>query len=89
MRGLLTLTIAVSLPLVAIDASYGATKKAGPKYRNCAGLNADYPNGVGKAGAVDKTKAEPVTSFTVDTALYNRLPKTLDRDKDGIACEKL
>ena len=67
-----------------------ATPRADAKsvFSNCAKLNATYPNGVGRAGASDKTKGTPVTSFLVDTKLYNSLPKTLDRDKDGIACEK-
>lgn len=61
---------------------------AAAKYPNCAALNADYPHGVGKTGAKDSTKATPVTNFTVDSKLYATLPKTLDRDHDGIACEK-
>ena len=62
--------------------------EAASSFRNCATLNATYPNGVGRAGAVDKTKGTPVTAFLKDTKLYQSLPKTLDRDKDGIACEK-
>ena len=72
-----------ALSLVAPEA-HGATS-----FRNCGLLNARYPHGVGKPGATDKTKGERVTSFTKDAPLYNSLPKTLDRDKDGIACEKL
>lgn len=62
--------------------------EAASSFRNCATLNARYPNGVGRAGAVDKTKGTPVTAFLKDTKLYKSLPKTLERDKDGIACEK-
>jgi hypothetical protein len=42
--------------------------------------------------ARDKTSGTPVTSFKRSNALYNtsmRNNKGLDRDKDGIACEKL
>ena len=40
--------------------------------------------------AVDKvSKSTPrVTNFTVDAAQYNENASKLDRDKDGIACEK-
>ena len=50
-----------------------------------------------KKGAKDKTSSKPVTSFKVSTKVYNmnngpRNVKTgeydLDRDNDGIACEK-
>jgi hypothetical protein len=43
------------------------------------------------AGTRDKTTGEPVTTFKRSTRLYNTAMKWnrgLDRDKDGIACEK-
>ena len=62
-----------------------------PRFANCADLNAVYPHGVGRAGAADSVsgKTPQVTTFVVDDALYNAQPRTLDRDNDGIACEKL
>lgn len=64
------------------------------KYKNCKKLNAVYPSGVAKEGAVDTktvngTKVTVTTngSPTVDSKLYKK-NKGLDRDKDGIACEK-
>jgi hypothetical protein len=57
------------------------------KYRNCKALNRRYPHGVGRVGARDKTSGVPVTTFRRSPRLY-RLNKGLDRDKDGIACEK-
>lgn len=66
-------------------------------YKSCSALNKDYPHGVAKKGAKDKTSSKPVTSFKVSTKVYNmnngpRNVKTgeydLDRDNDGIACEK-
>lgn len=68
-----------------------AAKAAAPKrFANCTALNKVYPHGVGKTGARDKVsgKTRPVTKFKVDTRLYNAQKATLDRDKDGIACEK-
>ncbi|MDL9936034.1 excalibur calcium-binding domain-containing protein [Gordonia sp. ABSL1-1] len=70
----------------------GPAMGAGPataatKYPNCKALNADYPHGVGKPGAVDSTSGTPVTEFTVDADLYNA-NTSRDRDGDGIACEQ-
>jgi hypothetical protein len=60
------------------------------RYPNCTALNATYPHGVGLTNAVDKTSggSNPVTIFHRDDALYAAQPRTLDRDEDGIACEK-
>ena len=60
------------------------------KFENCTELNRVYPHGVGLSGAVDKVKpgAIPVTSYTINDALYRSLNGNFDRDKDGIACEK-
>lgn len=69
------------------------TAVAGPKkppvYQKCAAMHAVYPHGVAKFGAVDKVrgKTKPVTTFTVITAIY-LANKHLDRDRDGVACEK-
>ena len=60
-------------------------------FDNCKQYNAKYPHGVGRVGARDKTSGTPVTTFRRDTALYNTAMRAnggLDRDKDGIACEK-
>ncbi|RIV41282.1 excalibur calcium-binding domain-containing protein [Micromonospora radicis] len=62
---------------------------AAPKFKNCAAMHKKYKHGVGKKGARDKVrgKTKPVTNFKVSTAIYNANTK-LDRDKDGVACEK-
>ena len=79
-----------------------APAHAAPKpahYKNCTALNKVYPHGVGKSGAKDKTasSSKPVTNFTKDSKTYSyndgpRNKKTgeydLDRDNDGVACEK-
>jgi hypothetical protein len=60
-------------------------------YQNCTNLQKTYPHGIGRATARDKTSGKPVTTFRKDTAGYNKAMKYnkgLDRDKDGIACEK-
>jgi hypothetical protein len=60
------------------------------RYPNCKVLNSRYPHGVGRVGAHDHTRSgsDPVTNFRRSTALY-LANRGLDRDHDGIACEKL
>ena len=61
------------------------------KFKNCTALNKVYKLGVGKNNAKDKTSGKRVTNFKHSTALYKKVigyNKRLDRDKDGIACEK-
>lgn len=82
--------VLAATPTALVTSSVEAAPAA--KYTSCAALNRVYPNGVGRKGAVDKVsgkaKSNPVRNFKVDTRVYNSLPKTLDRDRDGIACEK-
>ena len=60
-------------------------------------LQQEDSHGVGKNGAKDKTSGAKVTSFKVSNLVYglNDGPRNkatgeydLDRDNDGIACEK-
>lgn len=88
------LLVATAALVLAVPSSAAAPKS----YKNCAALNKDYPNGVGKPGAKDKTsRGKPVTTFTRSANVYKyndgKAPKrkgerNLDRDGDGIACEK-
>jgi Excalibur calcium-binding domain len=62
-------------------------------YDNCTNFNRRYAHGVGKRGARDRTKSgrNPVTNFLRSTLIYNRAMRwndDLDRDRDGVACEK-
>lgn len=54
-------------------------------YKSCAALVKVYKHGVGKPGARDEDG--DVTTFTRDAKTYAKNTK-LDRDKDGISCEK-
>ena len=54
-------------------------------YKSCGTLVKVYKHGVGKPGAQDENG--DVTTFTRDKKTYAK-NKKLDRDKDGIACEK-
>jgi Excalibur calcium-binding domain len=86
-------TLLCSLLAAALAAAPAAAHvSAAPAlYKNCTNLNKKYPHGLGRARARDKTSGTPVTNFARSTRLYivamshNR---GLDRDKDGIACEK-
>jgi hypothetical protein len=78
---------------VALALGAGAANAAAPLlYKNCTNFNKRYPHGVGRLGARDKTKsADPVTNFKRSTLIYRtamRWNDDLDRDKDGVACEK-
>lgn len=66
-------------------------------YRNCAAMNGGiYPHGVGRPGALDRTSGTPVTTFfrsrtgyrMNDSRVPSRRQYDLDRDNDGIACER-
>lgn len=60
--------------------------------KNCTQLNKKYPHGVGKNNAVDSvSRGKRVTNFKRSNSLYAtamNYNRGLDRDKDGIACEK-
>jgi hypothetical protein len=56
-------------------------------FANCTAMHAKYRHGIGKVGAHDHTSGVPVTDFYRSNRLYY-LNRSLDRDKDGIACEK-
>ena len=60
------------------------------RFTNCAALNAAHPHGIGRPGAVDKVRGRtaPVTNYTLDAAQYDENAAKLDRDHDGIACER-
>ncbi len=85
-------------PVVAQAAPSGTAALAQAKapskkalYKNCTAVNKKYPHGVGRSGAKDKTSGKKVTTFKKSSALYQEAMsynRGLDRDKDGIACEK-
>jgi hypothetical protein len=93
-----TVRRAVGALLAAAVASGGLVLTAAPasatvpaRYKNCTAVNKVYKHGIGRATAHDRTSGKPVTTFKRSTKLYNaaiKANKGLDRDKDGIACEK-
>lgn len=74
--------------LLVATGPVATSAEAAPRtFKNCGELNRVYPHGVGRTGARDRTSGRPVTTFRVDTAVYNANTRR-DGDKDGIACEK-
>jgi hypothetical protein len=91
---LLAAGVALSVPAVTVTVTVAAAAPAAAQsnlYKNCTHLNHRWPHGVGRNHAHDHTSGVPVTNFKHSTRLYKRAMnhnKGLDRDKDGIACEK-
>ena len=90
---LLVVLVVLALAVGAPGAVFASQAKAPLKYSNCTNLNKLYPHGVGKLKARDRTSSgdEPVTNFKRSTKIYLEAMKYnrgLDRDKDGVACEK-
>ncbi len=82
---------ATAEPIAEPSASVFAPTALKYKFKNCTALNKVYKHGVGKSNAHDRTSGTPVTNFKHSTKLYKKIigyRKGLDRDKDGIACEK-
>jgi Excalibur calcium-binding domain len=95
MRGFLLALALGAFLAVLLAAPGGATTERAMGstsiWDNCTKVHTRYPHGVGKRYAHDKTSGTPVTNFKRSTLLYNRAMsynRGLDRDKDGIACEK-
>jgi uncharacterized membrane protein len=75
---------------VPVTPAEAATRPAWTK--NCTQLNKKYPHGVGKVGANDQSSGRKVTNFKKSNSLYRTAMshnRGLDRDGDGIACEKV
>lgn len=95
----------LAVAVLAFGSISGAAQAAQPNsvpaathYKTCKAMNdGKYPHGVGKRGAKDSTTGKRVTNFMRDNKEYKRYAtsaskggyRDLDRDDDGIACEKL
>jgi hypothetical protein len=99
MRSVLVVLTVAAVLLLAVPASAAIDGASAPSagsliprlYKNCTNLNKRYPHGLGKRFARDKTSGTPVRNFYRSTRLYKiamSYNAGLDRDKDGIACEK-
>ncbi|ROS31481.1 excalibur calcium-binding domain-containing protein [Cellulomonas sp. PhB150] len=93
-RTLAALTLVVGL-VVAPAAAAEAQVHTAKSFTNCTALNKTYAGGVAKSSKVHNTKtvggkkvaAKSKYKPKVSAALY-AANKKMDRDKDGIACER-
>lgn len=87
MRKLLMGLLAVSIAILMFAMPIHSVNAAPAKFKNCTELNKKYPGGVAKDAKVKnvggKTKYKPFVSAEI----YKSHTK-MDRDKDGIACER-
>ena len=91
-KGVVALVGAAAIAL-GILATASARNAAPNLWKNCTHVHAKYRHGVGRLRAHDHTRSgtNPVTNFYRNTRLYNvamRYNSDLDRDRDGIACER-
>jgi Excalibur calcium-binding domain len=91
----LAAVVVAAIVLGVGSAPAGATSAVPYLWQNCTHVHTKYRHGVGKVGAHDRTTGTPVTTFYRSTRLYNIAASynsargyNLDRDRDGIACEK-
>ncbi len=85
-------TGAQAAPTTHSQQTVQVAKKKKPKvYKNCTALNKDYKHGLRKKGGKDVVRGEtdpvPTKLIPIRTKIY-KVNTKLDRDKDGVACEK-
>jgi hypothetical protein len=80
-------TFVLALPAFAATDAVTSPTITSVRYPRCSARNRRYPHGVGRVGACDHTSGTSVTTFKHSNTIY-RQNSHLDRDKDGVACEK-
>ena len=88
-RRLSGLVLAAGLGVAATALTVPAEAHTTGIHDNCTNFNRTYPHGVGRVGARDR--GGNVTTFKRSNKIYNtaeRHNSDLDRDNDGVACEK-
>lgn len=78
------------LALLAVGAAASPADAGTPRhFANCTQMHTVYVGGVAKVGAVDRRAHGGHATYrpTVSTPLYSANTK-MDRDGDGVACEK-
>ena len=77
----------ITLFLVSGTSQSHASVAIKKPFKNCAAVNAKYPGGVAKSSKSVNKGGTTTQSPVVNKKLYTKI-KGMDRDKDGIACEK-
>jgi hypothetical protein len=80
-----TLASLAALTLITAPVATAAKPR---KFHNCAAMNRVYAHGVAKNFKVLKTADGFTARPFVSASVYEANPKTLDRDKDGVKCER-
>lgn len=95
MKKIVTIAVAALIAGSAIAAPAQAAGIPPKAYKNCTALNKVVPGGYAKNGTVKNLKTvsgkkivAEVTSTPKVNAKGYKLNSKLDRDKDGIACER-
>ncbi len=91
MKTRLMTAVAATAVAAALSVAAPASAHTTGIHDNCTALNKKFPHGIGLKKARDKTSGTPVTNFKRNNKIYKTAVRhngTLDRDKDGIACEK-
>ena len=82
-----TAAVLTAATVMSLSTTTAISATTARHFRNCTALNRTYPHGVGRPGAHDHTSGTPVSNFTRSSGLY-QTNQSMDRDGDGIACEK-
>ncbi|MED0665079.1 excalibur calcium-binding domain-containing protein [Bacillus badius] len=87
MKRITAIVLSSSLLLGVSAVSPSSADAAAKAYKNCTELNKTYKGGVAKDAKLQNKGGKTKFAPTVSAELYKANSK-LDRDKDGIACEK-
>lgn len=82
MRNSIAAAVLASLLVVS-----GPMPAEAAKFKNCTAVNKVHKGGVAKSADTVNSGGKTKNLPTIDAKLYKTL-KSMDRDKDGIACEK-
>ena len=96
LKKLLIASLAASAVVLSATAVPASAAPAPKSYKNCTELNKVYPHGVGRRAPATRRAESRSPTFRVDNTLYSYNDGgarhwgeyDLDRDNDGIACEK-
>ena len=83
--------VSLTVTALLIPMTFAHAANAAPtKFKNCAQLNAEYPNGIASSAvAAKKAVGDGNGKPKVSKEIYTANAKNLDRDKDGVACEQV